>query len=206
MKDLKSPYTTYSIVADRNHIGISSVLRIFDEHVSIKRKPLCEVLSIDEHYFPQSTYKSSYCCIFMDFKTGIILDVLPDRKKEYIGSYLSKIKAKTYDSETRLSELDNVKYISIDMYEPYREIAKTYFPHAIVCADAFHVIEHLNDRFRVVRLRIKKTTEDDKVRYVLSTFKFIFGHRQNLDNEGKYNKKFVRVMTYRDLMNYVFQQ
>ena len=34
--------------------AVPSVLRLFDKHVDIMRKPLPMVLSMDEHYFPES--------------------------------------------------------------------------------------------------------------------------------------------------------
>ena len=68
------------------------VLRIFDRHVHIARKPLPKVLSLDEHYLPDSDYESLYCCLLMDFVTGVIIDVLPDHKKSYLLYYLSHIK------------------------------------------------------------------------------------------------------------------
>ena len=78
LKDLKYVNETYTSVARRYNISITQVQRIFDKHVKIVRKQLPEVLSIDEHYFPESTYDSLYCCLLMDFKTGILIDVLPD--------------------------------------------------------------------------------------------------------------------------------
>ena len=48
----------------------------------------------------------------MDFITGVVVDVLPDRKKDSLIRYLSDIKNKTYDPKTHRSELDNVKFIS----------------------------------------------------------------------------------------------
>ena len=55
----------------------------------------------------------------MDFVTGEMVDVLPDRKKAYLINYFSKLKAITFDFTSNTSELDNVEYISIDMYENF---------------------------------------------------------------------------------------
>jgi hypothetical protein len=59
-------------------------MRIFDKHVNIPRKPLPRILSMDEHYFPASDFDSLYCCLLMDFETGELVDILPDRKKSYL--------------------------------------------------------------------------------------------------------------------------
>ena len=60
------------------------------------------------------------CLVLMDFITGVVVDVLPDRKKDSLIRYLSDIKNKTYDPKTHRSELDNVKFISIDLTDNFR--------------------------------------------------------------------------------------
>jgi len=206
LKDLKFANTTYTSAARRQNLSVTKVIRIFDTHVDIKRKPLPEVLSIDEHYFKESSYDSLYMCILMDFKDGTIIDVLADRKKDFLRGYFSKIKALTYDEKTHTSELDNVKYVSIDLYENYRDIAKIYFPNAIICADIWHVEKHLTEGFRDLRIRCRNSSEDEVMRYLISRFKFIFDHNINLDNEAKYNKRLKRYINYRQIMELLFER
>lgn len=74
--DLKKYNETYSSVAKRYHLSSTQVLRIFDKHVHIDRKPLPRVLSMDEVYFPDSTYDSLYACVLMDFETGVLIEFL----------------------------------------------------------------------------------------------------------------------------------
>jgi transposase len=56
------------------------------------RKPLPMLLSIDEHYFPESDMDSLYCCLLMNFITGEVKDVLPSRRKHYLIDYFSSIR------------------------------------------------------------------------------------------------------------------
>lgn len=72
LKDLKQPENTYTSIAQKYNLSATKVTRIFDKHVTIKRKPLPMVLSIDEHYFPSSDYGTKYCCLFMNFQTGVM--------------------------------------------------------------------------------------------------------------------------------------
>lgn len=204
LKDLKWPESTYTNVARRYHLSKTQVIRIFEKHVKISRKPLPAILSMDEHYFPESSYDSLYCCVLMDFESGEIIDILPDRKKSFLLHYFSKIKHETLNYSTNTSELSNVKYISIDLFDNYREIAKTYFPNAKVCADSFHVLKHLTESFRNVRLRCRRSTEDPVLFYLLNKFKFVFHHNVNLDNTPKYNKKLGKYANYRDIRDYLF--
>jgi len=204
LKDLKYPEATYTSVARRYHLSVTKVMRIFDAHVSIPRKPLPEVMSMDEHYFPESDYDSLYCCLLMNFRTGEMVDVLPDRRKNYLMHYFSGIKKETLDYASRQSELDNVRYISMDMYDPFRDIASVYFPKALVCADSFHVMKHLTDCFRQVVLNCRRRTEDENLKYLLSKFRFVLNHNAILDNEPKYNKRLGRYLNYRNLRDMMF--
>lgn len=206
LKDLKYPYNTYTAVAKRYNLSVTQVQRIFDHHVDIKRKELPEVLSIDEHYFPESSYDSLYLCILMNFDTGEIVDVLPDRKKDYLIHYFSNIRNSTLNEKTHTSELDQVKYVSIDLYKNYKDIAQTYFPKAIICADSFHVLEHLTKDFNSVRTRCRGATEDAVMQYLLIKFKNIFNTDINLDNRPKYNKRLKRYVNYRQIMGIIFER
>ena len=54
--DLKDGGVTYTLIAKRYNLSVTKVQNIFDKHVDISRKTLPRVLSIDEHYFPSSSY------------------------------------------------------------------------------------------------------------------------------------------------------
>ena len=207
LKDLKLPEETYNAVAKRYNVSSNRVIRIFDKHVDMPLKKLPKILSMDEHYFPASDYSSKYCCLLMDFSTGEMLDVLPDRKKSYLTSYFSTIKADTFNHLTKTSELDNVQFVSIDMYDVYRDTAKTCFPKAKICADSFHVIEHLTKDFRTVRLNARRSTENPVLRYLLTRFKNVLSHRfqTKLDNEPRYNKKLGQYINYRGIRDILFE-
>lgn len=204
LKDLKKPGETYTLVAQRYNVSVSTVIRTFDKHISITRKHLPEVLSMDEHYFPNSNYDSLYCVLFMNFETGEIIDVLPSRKKIIVTKYFSDIKASTRNLLTLKSELDNVKYVSIDLYENFRDIVKNMLPNAIICADSFHVLKHLTEDFNRVRMRCYRSTENNVLRNLLLNFRFIFRHKINLDQPGKYNRSLGRYATFRQIREILF--
>lgn len=206
LKKLKRCNVTYTQVAQEHNISTQQVLRLFDKHVSFSRKTLPQVLSIDEHYFPTSDFKALYMCILMDFDTGLIVDVLPDRKKDYLSNYFANIRNSTFDFSSHSSELSNVKFVSIDLYDIYRDLAHIYFPTAIVCADSFHVIEHLTDAFTTIRNKCRKDTKDENMIYLMTKFKYVFKHDIDLDNEPKYNKRFHRYLNQRDILNLILDR
>lgn len=201
---LKHVETTYTLVAQQCNVGKTTVMRLFDNHVNIPRKKLTQAISIDEHYFPKSNYDSLYMLLIMDFKTGNILDVLPSRRKDHVTKYFSDIKNESFDYSTHLSELNNVKYISIDLYDNYRDIAKAYFPQAIISADSFHVLKHLTEAFKKIRLKCKNETEDKTLKYLLVKYSAVFNHDQKLDTPKRYLKALGRYANMRDIRDYLF--
>lgn len=78
-------------------------------------------------------------------------------------NYLSRIPKK---------EKDNVKFVCIDMYMPYKDICQTYFKKARIYVDSFHVIQHLNTSFNNIRIRVMKMyITDSKEYYLLKNWK-----------------------------------
>ena len=76
------------------------------------------------------------------------------------------------------------------MYENFRNISSTYFPNAKICPYSFHVLNHLTDYFRNVRIKCQNFTENPTLKYLLVKLRRAFDHRypKLLDNEPLYNK------------------
>lgn len=53
-------------------------------------------------------------------------------------------------------EREKVKYVSFDMWNTYRIVAKHVFPNCTCIVDHYHVIQDLNKRVDKVRIRIQK--------------------------------------------------
>ena len=205
LKDLKRANVTYNQVAQRYNVTPTEVQRIFDKCVDIKPHNIPVALSIDEHYFPNSDSDGLYMFIMMDFKTGEIVDIYPDRRKDYLISKFSAIKNKTYNDKTHTSELSNVKYVSMDLNDYYRQVCNLYFHGSITCADEFHVIKNLNKIFDDIRKRCRRNCDDDILIYLLTKFDFVLSVDEDLDNKPKYNKKLGRYINFRGIREAIFE-
>jgi transposase len=205
LKDLKRANVTYNQVAQRYNITPTEVQRIFDKCVDIKPHNLPTTLSIDEHYFPNSDSDGLYMFIMMDFNTGEIVDIYPDRRKDYLISKFSTIKNKTYDDKLHTSELSKVKYISMDLNDYYRQVCKLYFSKSVICCDEFHVLKNLGYFFDNVRKRCRRNCDDEVLVYLLTKFDFVLSVDINLDNVSKYNKKLKRYINYRGIRETIFE-
>ena len=91
----------------------------------LAENPLPGIINFDEVYAFKSE-KSKYVCVLLDFKKQIPVDVLPNRKKEFLLNYFQKIP---------LEERKKVKYACSDMYEVYRDVVHKVFPNCICLLD-----------------------------------------------------------------------
>ena len=173
MKLLKNPRITFSQVADEVGISVSSVMRIFDKYAVITpiQMPLC--LCIDEVYAIKYRQKV-FACVLVDMQTSQIYDLLPSRKKSDLSVYFSKISRE---------ERSRVKYICMDMYKLYKDVAEIYFPEAKICIDSFHVVKLINTAATNIRVRIMKTFETTSEEYqLLKQFSWLLARNSyNLD-------------------------
>ncbi len=157
MKMLRNPRMTFSQVADAVGLSVSSVSRIFDRFAGVTPISLPTCLCIDEVYAIKYKQKI-YACVLVDMQTSQVYDLLPSRRKSDLASYFSRINPE---------ERDKVKYICMDMYQLYKDVAEVYFPCAKICIDSFHVIQQVNNAFNTIRIRVMKSFETTSEEYQL---------------------------------------
>ena len=203
LNDLKDHTVTFKNVAEKYNISKNSVINIFDNYIDVKRRPLPEVICIDEFYTSRRRqYK--YACVFLDFLTKKIIYIYPSRRKDRLTSELSFI---------HKNERLNVKYVVIDMWDTYRDLASIYFPNCKVAVDSFHVIRHLNDAIDSIRIktmkkydnRTNKLIQNDIYYYMLKKFHFFFTMNfEKIFNGETYIHKMKTKWTKHEIRNYLF--
>jgi len=123
----------------RTHqIGSATVERWYQSFVTQRVAELSgrscpQVLGIDEHFFSR---KRGYATTLVDLKNRKVFDVVLGRSEASLRSYLKRLPGK-----------ENVRVIVMDLSETYRQIARQYFPNALIVADRFHVVRLVNQRF-----------------------------------------------------------
>jgi transposase len=132
-------------VAEETNVPVSTVTRLLDTvNYSIPSLPDC--ISIDE--FKGNADTGKYQCILVDPRKHRILDILPDRTQSHLSSYFRELnRAQRY----------RVKFFVCDMWEPYVDLAKTYFPNATIVIDKYHFIRYVTWAIENVRKRLQKT-------------------------------------------------
>ena len=146
---------SYKRLAERHYVSSSTVIRQGEKHINPKRLRLTEVLSIDEFKNTRKG-KGKYACILADPIQKRPLDVLPTRRIHELRNYFSRIPKE---------ERAKVKYVTGDLWDPYRRIVKTAFPNAIYVADKFHFARYIYWALNDVRIRVMKQQRKGSVRY-----------------------------------------
>ena len=58
-----------------------------------------------------------------------------------MNSYKRDSDEYTYFSRLSRDERCKVKYVCMDMFQLYKDVAEVYFPNAKICIDSFHVVK-----------------------------------------------------------------
>ncbi len=149
LEELKNVNATFSGTAKRFNVSPTYVTNLFDSRVNARRLTLPSVLCIDEVYTKKLVHHS-YCFILYSPQWRKIIDVLDSRRKLDLIEYFARI---SYE------EKQNVKYVSMDLYDTYRQTIKKCLPNVVICADPFHVVKNLNIAFQNIRIRTMKHFE-----------------------------------------------
>lgn len=193
MLDLKKPNMTYTQIAERNHVSVTTVQHYFDSYVLVPKPRLPANIGIDEIHSDMAKYGSAYLAVLADNDLRQPFDILPSRSKHELIKYFERFTQK---------ERDKVLFVTIDMWEPYKEVARRMFPHCHVAVDPFHVIKHLTDGFTRLRLDIMRQVEyGSPAYYLLKKWNWLLTSNDvELDNEPVFNHVFNRYMNRRDLL------
>ena len=222
LNEMKNIHVTTADVARKYNISDTSVHYIFLQFLDIRRLPLPEILSVDE-VFLDIDYKHRYALILMDFNTLDIVDILPNRWEETTNAYFLSIP---------LDERKKVKFLICDMYNPYINYTKRYFPNSIAIIDSFHVVSwiltkinsYINDIKKRFQIRDRKLYEEfckknnrpidfkntpvSKEVYLLNNFRWLL--LQNVENidyqdRPRYNHKLKAYLNTYDYEKMFFQ-
>ena len=175
LNEMKNINITTSEVAERYNVSDTTVHYIMLQYLDIQRLPLPEILSIDEVHLDMD-YKHKYALVMLDFETNNIIDILPNRWEETTNPYFLSIP---------LEEREKVKYIICDMYNPYINYTKRYFPNSIAIIDSFHVVSWLIHKIIIYLNTLKKDfIERDKKAFKDKLIRQNKSHDDNYINDN----------------------
>lgn len=169
---LRNTRSLKSVAQDAN-VSVSTVTRLLDT-ISYSSPSLPECIAIDE--FKGNTDTGKYQCILTDPKKQRLLDILPDRNQAHLSAYFR---------ETNRSERNRVKFFVCDMWQPYVDLAKAYFPNATIIIDKYHFIRYVTWAIENVRKRLQKKMPANLRKYYKRSRKLILTRYEKLKDENK---------------------
>ena len=171
--DLLRETTSLKSVAKTSNVSVATVCRILDS-IHYSCPPFKEAVSIDE--FKGNARTGKYQCILVNPKNHSIMDILPDRTQSHLTDYFRQI-----DRSQRL----RVKYFVCDMWQPYVDLAHTFFPNAKVCIDKYPFIRQITWAMENVRKRLQKTMTITMRKYYKRSHKLLLTRYHKLKEENK---------------------
>lgn len=92
--------------------------------------------------------------VITNIQNNTIVELLKNRNKDTMINYLSNLKGK-----------ENIQYIAMDMWAPYRDACLAVLPQARIVIDKFHVVKMANEAMEKVRkgLRDRLTLKEKRV-------------------------------------------
>ena len=181
---LKKPNESFESIAKDLHISRQNVIDIFDRFYDYTPSlNLPEIISFGEKHIGRAITDHKYLFIMLDWKNNKLYDILPSRDKNTLWKYFSKI-----PREIR----GKVKYVTMDMWEPYKDVVKTLLPSAKIAVDSFHVMKNINTAMNKIRCIVmqKYNQKTDKLEdnniyyYLLKKFDYFF--TKELDDISSY--------------------
>ena len=187
---LKLTNETFESVARSFHLSRQEVIHIFDKYVDyVAPIILPRIMSWDEKSVSKRMTNKPYVFIMVDFLKNKIYEILPNRHKDYLTSYFSKIP---------LEIRNQVEYITMDMWQSYLDLARIYFPKAKVVIDSFHVVKNISTALDMVRKQImnkynngaSELEDNHEYYYILKKYKYILlSEFDKLSDNKFYNRR-----------------
>ena len=165
------------MVADYSGVSVSSVIKVLEKYYEPPVRKLPQVLCIDEFMAFNSDSDYKYACLLLDFTTGEIINVIRSRQKKHLYPFFYNLPKE---------EKENVKVLIMDMYKPYKDIAKYYLPSALVVIDPFHFVRYTVKAIDVVRINTMKAYNEDSIPYkMLQKYRKVLLKKKNPDGEKR---------------------
>lgn len=185
-----------SLIARLYNVCDNTVQRVFDKMFcseTVYKSSIPEAICIDEFTFKKKTFAFNIC----DAKTGKTVDLIEDRSTYNLEKYFSH-----YTEESR----SRVKFVVMDMYNPYVGLVKKYFPNALIIIDLFHIVQLISKSLNKTRINTMKENKAYKNKFK-KYWRLILKSRLDLDG-GSWKKFrcFKDLMTEIDVVDYLLEK
>lgn len=113
--------------------------------------------------------------VITNIQNNTVVEVLPNRNKETMIHYLGNLHNK-----------ENIKYVAMDMWRPYRDAVESTLPQATIVIDKFHVVRMANDALDTVRKTLRSKLEPKQRRYLKNDRFILLKRRKELTDQEEF--------------------
>ena len=183
---------TFQDVAKKLEMNWHTIERIFYEKASEQFQygaiHCPQILGIDE--ISNKKGHKQYLLVISDLQRRCVIEVLPDRLKETLTSWFYSLS---------MWARENIRVVSIDLWEPYKQAIQEVLPHAEIVADRYHVMKNLNkvlDKAQRSILGVLRRLPIDDISSTLKGFRWVLlKNEDDLDADGKQKLQAVYVLS-----------
>ncbi|MDR7318936.1 ISL3 family transposase [Brevibacillus nitrificans] len=163
---------TFTSVAEEVGMDEKTIRNIFRDYINELEAELRfetpRWLGIDEIHIIKKPR-----CVLSNVEEHTLLDLLQDRNKTTVVGYLS-----------RLPNKSNVKYVAMDMWQPYRDAVKATLPNAVIVVDKFHVVRMANQAMETIRKNLRSGLTPKQRRGLMHDRFILLKRKKELDGKG----------------------
>ena len=185
-----------SLISRLYNVSDNTVQNIFNTvfyNDTVYKDFLPKAICIDEFTFKKKTYAFNIC----NAKNGKTIDLVLDRTTNNLDKYFSH-----YTEKAR----KRVKFVVMDMYSPYIDLIKKWFPNAKIIIDLFHIVQLLSKSLNKTRIHVMNEHKEDKNKFK-RYWRFVLKSRFDLDaNSWKKFRCFKNLMTEIDVVDYLLNK
>ena len=158
-------------IAKDANVSSTTVARLLPP-LAVSPKHLPKVLCIDE--FKGNTGYYKYQVSILNAETNKPIDIVECRYKTHLLDYFKQFP---------LEERKKVKYIVIDLWKSYKDLAQRYFPNAKIVADRFHYARYATEMVDTIRKEVQNKLGKKEKKYFKHSRKLLLSRYENLKDE-----------------------
>lgn len=185
-----------SLIAKLYNVSDNTVQKVFDSvfyNDTVYKTFLPKAICIDEFTFKKRTYAFNIC----NARNGKTIDLVLDRTTNNLDKYFSH-----YTEKAR----KRVKFVVMDMYSPYINLIKKWFPNAKIIIDLFHIVQLLTKSLNKTRINVMRQNKEDSTKFK-RYWRLILKSRFDLDTSSwKKFRCFKSLMTEVDVVDYLLSK
>lgn len=165
----KAIIRTCTSVADDVGLTEGTVRNILNAHIERLNKKYRfetpEILGIDEVHLNRQMR-----LVLTNIGESTIVDMISNRNKQTVINALYRFK-----------ELNKIRYVTMDMWRPYRDAVNDVIPHAVIVIDKFHIVKMANEAVEKGRKSIREEMGKDLVKRLKKDRYLMLRRRRDLD-------------------------